>query len=243
MSSKLFDVERVFERIPAILAYLPVTMQLVLYSTALSLIVGALVALIKINRVPVLRQIAAFYVSFARGTPSIVQLYLIFFGIPLALRAMNTYWGTNFNTVAPSMLCAIIAFTFNEGAYASENIRAALESVDRGQREAALSIGMTPVQAFFRIILLEALVVALPPLGNSFIGSIKNTSLAFTCAVVEMTAGAKLLASRDYRYFEMYVSLALIYWAITFLVSRALTWAEKKLRCDEREVSVRDSAR
>lgn len=234
--AKLFDFELVFTRMPAILSYLPVTMQLVLCSTVLSLIVGFLVAVTKIHRVPVLRHFSAFYVSFARGTPSIVQLYLIFYGFPMLLRAMNTYWGTDFNTAAPSMLCAIIAFTFNEGAYASENIRAALESVDRGQREAALSIGMTPLQAFFRIILPEALVVALPPLGNSFIGSIKNTSLAFTCAVVEMTAGAKLLASRDYRYFEMYVSLALIYWAITFLVSRALIWAERKLRCDEKEV-------
>lgn len=243
MSSKLFDLQLVFQRIPAILSYLPVTLQLVLCSTALSLIVGSLVALVKINRIPVLRQICAFYVSFARGTPSIVQLYLIFYGMPMALRAMNMYWGTSFSTTAPSMLCAVIAFTFNEGAYASENIRAALESVDRGQREAALSIGMTPVQAFFRITLPEALVVALPPLGNSFIGSIKNTSLAFTCAVVEMTAGAKLLASRDYRYFEMYVSLALIYWAITFAVSRALTWAERRLRCDEKEVAAHDSAR
>ena len=240
--AKLFDIELVFRRMPAILSYLPVTLQLVLLSTLFSLIVGSLVALIKINRVPVLRQISAFYVSFARGTPSIVQLYLIFYGLPMALRAANTYWGTHFSTSAPSMVCAVIAFTFNEGAYASENIRAALESVDRGQREAALSVGMTPIQAFFHIILPEALVVALPPLGNSFIGSIKNTSLAFTCAVVEMTAGAKLLASRDYRYFEMYVSLALIYWVITFVVSRALTWAEKRLRCDEREVAVRDSA-
>ena len=241
--AKLFDFQLVFTRMPAILSYLPVTLELVLLSTLFSLIIGAIVALIKINRVPVLRQIAAFYVSFARGTPSIVQLYLIFYGFPMMLQAMNLYWGTHFNTAAPSMVCAVIAFTFNEGAYASENIRAALESVDRGQREAALSIGMTPLQAFFRIILPEALVVALPPLGNSFIGSIKNTSLAFTCAVVEMTAGAKLLASRDYRYFEMYVSLALIYWAITFVVARLLTLAERRLRCDEREVSVNDSAR
>lgn len=240
---KLFDVQLVFTRIPAILRYLPVTLQLVLLSTLFSLIVGSVAALIKINRVPVLRQITAFYVSFARGTPSIVQLYLIFYGVPMVLRAVNLNFGTNFSTTAPSMLCAVIAFTFNEGAYASENIRAALESVDRGQREAALSIGMTPAQAFFRIVLPEALVVALPPLGNSFIGSIKNTSLAFTCAVVEMTAGARLLASHDYRYFEMYVSLALIYWVITFVTARALAWAERKLRCDEREVSADAAAR
>ena len=146
--AKLFDFQLVFTRMPAILSYLPVTLELVLLSTLFSLIIGAIVALIKINRVPVLRQIAAFYVSFARGTPSIVQLYLIFYGFPMALQAMNLYWGTHFNTAAPSMVCAVIAFTFNEGAYASENIRAALESVDRGQREAALSIGMTPLQAF-----------------------------------------------------------------------------------------------
>ena len=230
----IFDVGKVFSRIPAILRYLPVTMELVVVSTIFSLIFGFLIAVVKIRRVPVLRQLAAFYVSFSRGTPAIVQLYLFFYGFPLIFTLINRQYGTSLPTVAPSMLTALVAFTFSEASYSSETIRAALGSVDRGQMEAALSIGMTQRQAYLRIILPEALVFALPPFGNAFIGQIKNTSLAFTCAIVEMTAGAKLLASHDYRFFESYVSLAIIYWILIIITSRLLTLAEKKLKCDER---------
>lgn len=230
----IFDVSKVFSRIPAILGYLPVTMELVVVSTIFSLIFGFLIAVVKIRRIPALRHLAAFYVSFSRGTPAIVQLYLFFYGIPLIFTLINRQYGLSLPTAAPSMLTAMIAFTFSEASYSSETIRAALGSVERGQMEAALSIGMTQKQAYIRIILPEALVFALPPFGNAFIGQIKNTSLAFTCAVVEMTAGAKLLASHDYRFFESYVSLAIIYWILIIITSRLLLTAEKKLKCDER---------
>jgi polar amino acid transport system permease protein len=237
----IFDVGKVFSRIPGILGYLPVTMELVVVSTAFSLLFGFLIAIVKIRRIPVLRQITAFYVSFSRGTPAIVQLYLFFYGIPLIFTLINREYGTTLPTVAPSMLTALVAFTFSEASYSSETIRAALGSVDRGQMEAALSIGMTQKQAYLRIILPEALVFALPPFGNAFIGQIKNTSLAFTCAVVEMTAGARLLASRDYRFFESYVSLAIIYWILIIITSKLLEIAEKKLKRDER-ITPDDSA-
>ena len=122
---------------------------------------------------------------------------------------------------------------FNESAYNAETIRAALSSVDRGQIEAASAVGMTYPQALRRIILPEAMTVALPGLGNSFIGLIKGTSLAFTCAVVEMTAQGKILGGRNYRYFEVYVSLAIIYWAVTIIVERLLKFVEKRLELSE----------
>jgi polar amino acid transport system permease protein len=211
-------------------------MEIALSSFAGSLVIGFLVAFVKIRKIRVLAPLAGFYVAFTRGTPVLVQLYLTYYGLPMALQAMNRNYGTNFNIggIAP-IVFALVALSMNEAAYSSESIRAAIESVDKGQMEAALSIGMSVPQALRRIILPEALVVALPSLGNSFIGLIKGTSLVFVTAVVEMTAGGRLLASRNYRFFEMYLTLAIIYFVITFVVSRLLRWAETRLRRNERQ--------
>ncbi len=123
-----------------------------------------------------------------------------------------------------------MALAINESAFNAEIIRASLQSVDKGQIEAAQSLGMTYLQVLKRIILPEAIEVALPSLGNSFIGLIKGTSLAFTCAVVEMTAQGKILAGRNFRYFETYISLAIIYWVITIVVENTIKVIEKKIR-------------
>ncbi|MDR2631138.1 MAG: amino acid ABC transporter permease [Spirochaetaceae bacterium] len=232
---KLFDFALVFTQIPRILTYLPITLEIAVISFAGSLMVGFLVALVKIKKIKVLSTLSGFYVSFTRGTPVLVQLYLTYYGIPMALMAINRYYGTQFNTngVAP-IVFALTALSLNEAAYSSESIRAALESVDKGQMEAALSIGMTTGQALRRIVLPEALVVALPSLGNSFIGLIKGTSLVFVTAVVEMTAAGRLLASKNFRFFEMYITLAIVYWLVTAIIAFFLRWGEKKLRCNER---------
>lgn len=234
---KLFDIELVFSQIPEILKYLPTTLQIAGLSMLFSLMIGLATALVKIKKIPVLKQISGFYVSFMRGTPIIVQLYLTFYGIPMAMQYINYYNGTNYNTNdIPPMLFVLLAFALNEGAYNSESIRAAIQSVDRGQIEAANSMGMTALQSLRRIILPEALIVALPTLGNSLIGLIKGTSLAFVCSVVEMTAAGKLLASRNFRFFEMYISLAIIYWLITVVIERLVAYLEKRLKANERGV-------
>jgi len=115
----------------------------------------------------------------------------------------------------------------------AETIRSAFESVESGQIEAATSLGMTYGQTLRRIILPEALTVALPNLGNSFISLMKGTSLAFTCGVVEMTAEGKIIGGRSFRYFEVYLSLALIYWVLTVAVEQILKLVEKKTRIPE----------
>lgn len=233
---KLFDFGLVFTQIPNIIKYLPVTMEISVISFVGSVTIGLLVAIVKIKQVRVLAPLAGFYVSFTRGTPVLVQLYLTYYGIPMVLQGINRVYGTAFNTngIAP-IVFALVALALNEGAYSSESIRAAIESVDKGQMEAALSVGMTTAQTLRRIILPEALVVALPSLGNSFIGLIKGTSLVFVTAVVEMTAAGRMLASRNFRYFEMYITLAIVYFVVTSIVSRLLRWAEKKLKCNERQ--------
>ena len=224
---KLFDGKLVFTQIPLLLKYLPVTMELAVTAMIASLILGLLLALVKIKKVPVLKQLVSIYISVIRGTPILVQLYVTYFGIPMLLKYINFKCGTNYNVngVAP-IVYAFVALALNESAFNAEIIRASLESVDKGQVEAASALGMNYFQALTRIILPEAIVVALPSLGNAFIGLIKGTSLAFVCSV-------KILAGRNYRYFEVYISLAIIYWVITFVLERVISYLEKKLRVPE----------
>ena len=142
--------------------------------------------------------------------------------------------GWNYEPSSTSgMTYAIIALSLNEAAYVAETFRAALLSVGTGQIEAANALGMTYFQALRRIILPETLTIALPNLGNSFIGLIKGTSLAFTCAVVEITAQGKIIGGRTYRYFEVYVSLAIIYWILTVIVEQIIKLIEKKTSIPE----------
>ena len=145
---------------------------------------------------------------------------------------------TNSDCFLNSFVYAIIALSINESAYIAEIFRGALASVNVGQIEAASAIGMTYFQTFRRIIFPEMLSVALPGLGNSFIGLIKGTSLAFVCAVVEMTAQGKIIGGRTYRYFEVYVSLAIIYWVITFVIEQGIRLIEKKMQIPEQVAKV-----
>lgn len=230
MTGKIFDFKLVFTQIPDLLKYLPITMELAIASTLFGMLLGLLIAIIKIKKVKVLDKVATFYVSLVRGTPVLVQLYIAYFGVPMVLKYINQQTGSDLKVAAiPGFVYAVLALGFNQSAFDAEVFRAALQSVDKGQHEAAAAIGMTGWQSLRRIIIPEALSVALPSLGNSFINAIKGTSLAFTCAVVEMTAEGKILSGRNYRYFEVYVSLAIIYWAITILLEKILKLIEKKI--------------
>ncbi|MDR2369971.1 MAG: amino acid ABC transporter permease [Treponema sp.] len=231
---KLFDPVLIFTQIPQLLANLPVTLFIMALSILLGYAIGLLLALVKIKKIPVLRQLTALFVSFTRGTPILVQLYIAYYGIPLFLRYVNYFYHTNFNINGlPGMLFVIFAFSMNEAAYGSEMIRAAIESVDRGQIEAAQSLGMTYPQVLRRIVVPEAFVVALPSLGNSIISLLKGTSLAFVCAVVEMTAKGKILAGNSYRYFENYLALAIIYWVLTIGIEQLVKYAERRMAVDQ----------
>ena len=226
---KLFDWQLVFTQIPTILSALPITIELTLIATLIGYVLGLLLALIKINKIPVLRQLAAVYISIIRGTPIIVQLYVTYYGIPLILKYHNMQFGTNYNLNAiPSILFAIVALGLNQSAFDSEVIRAAIQSVDKGQIEAAKTLGMSGGQILRRVILPQSVVVALPSLGNSLISLIKGTSLAFTVAVVDLTAQGRILAGRNFRYFEVYCSLAIIYWLITVVLENVFKILEKK---------------
>lgn len=231
----IFDIKLVFTQIPALLEYLPVTLLITAFSMIAGVILGFAIAVIRIKRVWLLNSSAGVFVSFIRGTPLIVQLYLAYYGIPILLKYYNYYNQTDYSVNdIPSLLFVLLAFSLNEAAYNSESIRAALLSVDKKQIEAAQSLGMTPFQVLRRVTIPEAFVVALPTLGNALIGLLKGTSLAFVCSVIELTARGKILASSNYRYFEVYVSLALIYWALTIIIEALINVVEARIRVPDR---------
>lgn len=228
---KLFDVSLVFTSIPELLEKLPITLELALLSMLLGLLLGLLMAIIKMRKIKVLTQITNLLISLLRGTPVIVQLYVAFFGIPMFFQAINQKFGTDLAVAKiPGFAYAMVALGLNQAGFMAEIIRSALQSVDNGQIEAAHALGMTYPQALRRIILPEAIEVALPTLGNSLISIIKGTSLAFTCAVVEITAQGQIIAGKTYRYFEVYVSLAIIYWVITLIIEQLIHIIENKIR-------------
>lgn len=219
---KLFSWHAVFDAIPDIIRRLPITLGLTIAGAALGLFLALVFAIVKINRVRILYPIQAVFVSFLRGTPILVQLMLSYYGIPLFLKFLNQRYGFDWNINAiPASIFAITAFAFNEAAYTSETIRAAIQSVHTGEIEAAKSLGMTSVQVYRRVIIPNAAVVATPTLINGLIGLTKGTSLAFNAGIVEMFAQAQILGGADYRYFERYISVALVYWGISILIEQA----------------------
>ncbi len=233
----IFDPKYMLSTVPQILPYLPLTLGLAFLSAGLGLILGFLVALARYFRVRVLSPLCKVYVSFIRGTPMLVQLFLVYYGIPILLEGINASWGTSFNVNGiPRLVFAAVAFSLNCGAYMSETIRSAMLSVDAGQMEACYSVNMTTRQAMVRIILPQAFTVALPPLGNSLISMVKETSLAFSISVVDMMAQAKLVGSRSFRFFEVYVVVSFLYWGICILIEQALAQIEKRMRRYERRL-------
>ena len=227
---KLFSFRSVFDGIPRIVQQLPTTLMLTVFGAFFGIILALVFAIVKINRVRILYPLQAFFVSFLKGTPILVQLMLTYYGIPLALKALNQQWGTSLNINAiPAATFAIVAFAFNEAAYASETIRAAILSVNPGEIEAARSLGMTRAQVYRRVIIPNAAVVATPTLINSLIGLTKGTSLAFSAGVVEVFAQAQILGGADYRYFERFISVALVYWVVNIAIENLGRFIERKM--------------
>ena len=206
----MFDVSLIWEYWPIVLQGLPMTLKLTGVAILFGIVFGFLIALVKINRVPVLSQVCSVYVSFIRGVPIMVLLYMSYYGLPLITMGMNDSWGTNIdiNTVTPFTFAAI-AFILQEAAYESEVIRAALMSVDRKETEAAKSIGMTSIQTLWRITIPQALVVAVPSFGNALTSLLKGTAVAFTISVMDVMGKAKVLGGRNFHYFEAYTCAAL----------------------------------
>lgn len=203
--------------LPMIKAALHYTITLTLISFALGLALSVAVALVRLWKIPVLSQIAGIYVWVIRGTPLLVQLFIIFYGLP------------NIGIEFDPFPAAIIAFSLNVGAYNSEVVRGAIQSISNGQWEAAYSLGMTRGQALRRIILPQAARVSVPPLSNSFISLVKDTSLAFTITVIDMFQVAKQIASTTYEPLLVYSEVAVLYLVLCTVLNALQNVMEKRL--------------
>jgi His/Glu/Gln/Arg/opine family amino acid ABC transporter permease subunit len=230
----LLDWSFMVDVLPAWARPLPVTLNITVVSMCLALPLALATALVRISRVPVLGQVAALYVSFMRGTPLLVQIYLSYYGLPKYLNWLGDRYGWSLDVSGiPAVAFIYLAFTLNVGAYASEIVRAAIEAIDRGQMEAALSVGMTRWQGMRRIVLPQAFTIALPSLGNSVIALVKDTSLAFLVSVVEVMGEAKIQGARGLQFFEVYLAAALVYWVVCIVIERGVAVLERRVRRNE----------
>ncbi|TBU77940.1 cystine ABC transporter permease [Pseudomonas daroniae] len=187
------------------------------------MLLGFGLALLRLYAIAPLGWLARVYISFFRGTPLLVQLFMIYYGLPqlgLQLEPLSA---------------ALIGFSLNMAAYVAEIMRAAIASIDRGQWEASASIGMSKTQAMIRTILPQAARTALPPLGNSFISLVKDTALAATIQVPELFRQAQLITARTFEIFTMYLAAALIYWILASLLAHLQSRLEARVNRHEAE--------
>ncbi|MEX1057130.1 MAG: amino acid ABC transporter permease [Natronospirillum sp.] len=216
----VLNVDYMLGLIPVLLRYLPLTLQLAGIGMVFALILGCLFAVIRVLRIPVLNQLTIVFISFFRGTPLLVQLFLFYYGLPQLVSAL---------TVIDGITATIMGLTMHFSAYMAESIRAAIVGIDRSQTEAALSIGMTNGQMMRRIVLPQATRVALPTLMNYFIDMIKATSLAFTLGVTELMGATQKEAAGSFLYFEAFIVAAIMYWIVVEILSKLQNYLETRL--------------
>ena len=197
---------------PMALAMIKVTLPLTAISFSLGLLIAVLTAIVRIANIKILKQLSEFYIWIFRGTPLLVQLFIVYFGLPIVGVTLDV-WSA-----------AIITFSLNIGAYASEAVRAAVLSVPKGKWEAATALGMSYTQILRRIIAPQAARISLPPLSNIFISTLKDTSLAASITMVDMFMVAQRIAARTFDPLTLYVLAALFYLIVctflTFLQAR-----------------------
>ncbi len=193
------------------------TIPLTAISFTLALGIAVVMAMVQYANVRILKPLARFYIWVVRGTPLLVQLYIVFFGLPKLGIVLDPF---------PS---AVIVFSLNEGAYCAETIRAALESVPVGQLEAGYCVGMSYLQTVRRIILPQAMRTAFPPLSNSLIAMVKDTSLAANITVTEMFMATQRIVARTYEPLALYIEVGLIYLMFSTVLTRLQRMGEKKL--------------
>lgn len=216
MNERLWSI--LIDSFPKLLAYgIKVTVPLTIFSFSIALVVALVVALIQYAKIRGLQHLCRFYIWITRGTPLLVQLYIVFFGLP------------SIGIKLPAFIAAMLVLGFNEGAYMSETIRGALESVSTGQIEAGYCVGLTFPKIMWHVALPQAFRTAFPALGNSMISMLKETSMAATISVMEMFRQAQVINGRVYESLGLYLEVALIYLLfctfLTFLQRRG----EKRL--------------
>jgi polar amino acid transport system permease protein len=198
-----------------------VTIEVTVGAIALGCVIGLLIGLGRLDpRRRIVYGLCTAYVGFIRGTPLLVQLFIWFFGLP--------HFGINL----PALFCGVVGMGIYSGAYVSEIVRGAIQSIDRGQMEAARSLGMPRAMAMRQIVIPQAVVRMIPPLGNEFIALIKNSSLVSLLTIADLMHEGQKIISTSYRSLEVYLAIALVYFVLTNLTGLALRTVEHRLRAE-----------
>ncbi|WP_309229703.1 amino acid ABC transporter permease [Oscillatoria sp. FACHB-1407] len=221
-------IEIIWEALPSLLLGALVTLQLTAVSIFVGMILGSLVGIIRLSPTKPLRLLARAYIDFFRGTPLLVQIFMIYFGIPPLLRAIGLTLPLN------QWTAAIVALSLNSGAYIAEIVRAGIQSIEMGQREAAQSLGLGPVETMQYVIFPQAFRRMIPPLGNEFISMLKDTSLVAVIGFEELFRKGQLSVAQNFSPFQIYSAVAFVYLALTLLSSQFFGLLEQWMNPVER---------
>ncbi|WP_088893674.1 ABC transporter permease subunit [Leptolyngbya ohadii] len=221
---------------PALLAGALITIILAAISVILGLVLGSLIAIARLSHTKPIRWAARAYIDFFRGTPLLVQLFMVYFGIPALLQGLGLQFSFD------RFFAAVLALSLNAAAYMAEIVRGGIQSIETGQTEAAQSLGMDSTQTMRHIIFPQALRRMLPPLGNEFITLLKDTSLVAVIGFEELFRQGQLIVATTYRPFEIYAAVALIYLVLTLVSSQAFSYLEKAMNPVARRRAQRERA-
>ena len=211
------DFELIQRALPILLMGAGVTIEITAFSVAIGFFIGLFVGIARISQFKILRIMAAVYADCIRGTPLLVQIFLIYFALPMAIG----------QRVEP-FIAAVAACGINSGAYVSEIFRAGIQAIDVGQMEAGRSLGLTWWQTMCFIILPQAFKNILPPLGNEFIAMLKDSSLVSVIGFEELTRRGQLIIAQTYGSFEIWMTVAVLYLIMTMAISRIVAFLEKR---------------
>lgn len=211
------DFELIRNALPVLILGAGVTIEITAFSVAVGFFIGLFVGIARISQFKILRVLAAIYADCIRGTPLLVQIFLIYFALPIATG----------QRVEP-FIAAVAACGINSGAYVSEIFRAGIQAIDVGQMEAGRSLGMTWWQTIYSVILPQAVRNILPPLGNEFIAMLKDSSLVSVIGFEELTRRGQLIIAQTYGSFEIWMTVAVLYLMMTLAISRIVALLEKR---------------
>ena len=226
----IFDLDFAVRNFKVALTGIPTTLIITAVAAGIGLPLAFFIALARIKKVPVLDKLLTLFISFMRGTPTIVQIYLIYNGIPILLKYISGKFNLSINVsdINP-IIYAFIVYSLNTSASYSEMWRAGLNAIDKGQLEAAQTAGLTLFSAYRHVIIPQAVAVAIPSFCTATLNMLKNTSLAFIMTVQDITARAKIAAGLEYKYLECYFDVFIVYLIVCTILEILFKQAEKKL--------------
>lgn len=212
-----FDWSLIWDNIPILLQGAVITIQITVMAVGCGFFIGMIAALANLSRFKIVRLLVKCYVELFRGTPLLVQIFMVYFALPMVIgQSINPY------------VAAVTACSINSGAYVSEIFRAGIQSIDKGQMEAGRSLGLTWAQTMRYIVMPQAFKAIIPPLGNEFIAMMKDTSLVSVIGFEELTRRGQLIIARTYGSFEIWTAVAIIYLIMTLSISQLVAFLERR---------------